>query len=120
MQNPYSEDQLIEQTAITLLENMGWYHQNCTNEFQYSNGSLNSRETKSQVVLTDRLRAALERLNPDAPSDAINAAIETLTQSRSVMNLVEANMELYNYLKNGVKVTITDTDAEEEKVSALQ
>ena len=120
MPNPYSEDQLIEQPAITLLENMGWHHQNCIDEFQYTNESLIGREIKSQVVLTDRLRTALERLNPDEPSDAIDSAIETLTQSRSVMNPVEANREIYNLLKNGVKVTITDTDAEEEKVSALQ
>ena len=63
MQNPYSENQLVEQPAIGLLEEMGWHHQNCTNEFQYSNESLTGRETKSQVVLTDRLRTALVRLN---------------------------------------------------------
>ena len=28
MQNRYSEDQLIEQFAIILLENMRWQHQN--------------------------------------------------------------------------------------------
>ena len=87
MQNPYSEEQLIEQSAITLLENMGWHHQNCIDEFQYSDEKLTGRKTKSQVVLTDRLRAALERLNPDVPSDAIDTAIETLTQSlRSELN----------------------------------
>ncbi len=120
MQNPYSEDQLIEQTAIALLENMGWHHQNCIDEFQYSNEKLTGRETKTQVVLTDRLRAALERLNPDVPSDAIDTAIETLTQSRSVMNPVEANREIYNHLKNGVMVRFTDPNTDEEKVSALQ
>ncbi len=120
MQNPYSENQLIEQTAIALLENMGWHHQNCIDEFQYSNEKLTGRETKSQAVLTDRLRAALERLNPNVPSDAIDAAIETLTQSRSVMNPVEANREIYNHLKNGVKGPFTDPNTDEEKVSVLQ
>ena len=120
MQNPYSENQLVEQPAIALLENMGWQHQNCINEFQYRNENRTGRETKSEVVLTDRLRAALERFNPNAPSDAINAAIEELTQSRAVMNPVEANREVYNLLKDGVKVTVADPKTQEDTVSVLK
>ncbi len=120
MQNPYSEDQLVEQPAINLLKELGWHHQNCTNEFRYSNESRIGRETKSQVVLTDRLRTALTQLNPNAPSDAIDAAIEELTQSRAVMNPVEANREIYNLLKDGVKVTVTDPNTQEETVSVLK
>ena len=120
MQNPYSEDQLIEQPAIRLLEKLGWHHQNCTNEFRYGNESHIGRETKSEVVLTDRLREALVWLNPDAPEDAIDTAIEELTQTRKVMNLVEANREIYNLLKDGVKVTVTDPNTQEETVSVLK
>ena len=120
MQNPYSEDQLVEQPAIALLKEIGWYTQDCSNEFEYDIEIRIGRETKSDVVLTDRLRAALERLNPDAPGDAIDAAIEELTQSRAVMNLVEANREIYNLLKDGVKVTDTDPNTQEETVLVLQ
>ena len=120
MQNPYSEDQLVEQPAIALLENMGWHTQNCINEFRYGNENQTGRETKSDVVLINRLRAALARLNPNAPSDTINAAIEELTQSRAVMNLVEANREIYNLLKDGVRVTITESNTQEETVLVLQ
>ena len=118
--NPYSEDQLVEQPAIALLENMGWHTQNCINEFRYGNESQTGRETKSDVVLTDQLRAALARLNPNAPSDAIDTAIEELTQSRAVMNPVEANREIYNLLKDGVRVTITESNTQEETVLVLQ
>ena len=114
MQNPYSENQLIEQTAISILENIGWQHYNCTHEFRYGSDSPIGRKAKSDVVLTERLRAALARLNPDAPINAIDAAIEELTQSRAVLNRVEANREIYNLLKDGVKVSITEPNTEEE------
>ena len=120
MQNLYSENQLIEQTAISILEDMGWQHHNCPHEFQYGNVSPIGREAKSDVVLTERLRAALVRLNPDASIDAIDAAIEELTQSRAVMNPVEANREIYNLLKDGVNVLITEPNTEEETVSTLK
>ena len=113
MQNPYSEDQLIEQPAISILENIGWHTQNCINEFQ-SDYQINNRQSKSEVVLTDRLKEALQHLNPDTPPDAINQAIEILTQSRAVMNPVEANREIYFLLKDGVKVNVTDPITQEE------
>ncbi len=118
--NPYSENQLVEQPAIALLKEIGWYTQNCSNEFEYDIEIRTGREAKSEVVLTDRLRAALERLNPDATEDAIDTAIEELTQSRRVMNPVEANREIYSLLKEGVKITDTDPNTQEETVSELQ
>ncbi|MDE0483329.1 MAG: type I restriction endonuclease subunit R [Candidatus Poribacteria bacterium] len=120
MQNRYSEDQLVEQPAIALLKEIGWQTQDCLNEFEYDSEIRTGREAKSEVVLTDRLRAALERLSPDAPEDAIDAAIEELTQSRKVMNRVEANREIYNLLKDGVKITDTDPNTQEETVSVIK
>ena len=64
MQNPFSEDQLIEQPAIGLLEELGWARLDCFDEFSQAGGSPLGRETKSEVVLTSRLRPALQRLNP--------------------------------------------------------
>ena len=111
MQNQYSEDLLVEQPAIDLLEEMGWETLDCYDEFDQGISPL-GRENRGEVVLTTRLRAALERLNPDASSEAIEGAIEELTYSRATMSLVEANWEIYRLLKDGVKVTITDSDDE--------
>ena len=80
MQNPYSEDQLIEQPAISLLKQLGWETLDCYSEFSQVGGSPLGRETKSDVVLTSRLRPALKRLNPDASDAAVDAAIEELTR----------------------------------------
>ena len=119
MQNPYSEDQLVEQPAIALLEEMGWETLDCYDEFNQGSSPL-GRENRGEVVLTTRLRAALERLNPDASNAAVDAAIEELTESRAVMNLAEANWKIYGLLKDGVQVPVTDPDDEGETVLGLR
>ena len=120
MQNPYSEDQLIEQPAIGLLVELGWERLDCFDEFLQVGGSPLGRETRSEVVLTSRLRTALRRLNPDASDAAIDAAIEELTRPRTAMSLPAANREIYDLLKDGVKVSVTDPDGEEESVEVLR
>ncbi len=120
MQNPYSEDQLIEQPAINLLKEIGWETLNCHSEFEQTEESPLGRKTKSEVVLTARLKPALKRFNPTATSDAIAKAIEELTHSRAVMSPIEANREIYTLLKDGVKVTLSDPDSEDETVEVLR
>ena len=63
----YTEDALIEQPAIALLGELGWETVNAYHEFDHGASTL-GRETKAEVILTTRLRLALLRLNPDAPS----------------------------------------------------
>ena len=119
MQNPYSEDQLVEQPAIALLASLGWETMECYNEFDQGSSPL-GRETRSEVVLTRKLRTALERLNPDASCEAIDDAMETLTHSRATMSREEANYEIYRLLKEGVKVTVTNPDGEGETDETLK
>ena len=119
MQNSYSEDQLVEQPAIALLAEMGWETMDCFDEFDQGSSPL-GRGNRGEVVLTRRLRAALERLNPDASREAIEGAIEELTYSRATMSREEANYEIYRLLKNGVKVTVTDLDDEGETDETLK
>ena len=120
MHNPYSEDELIEQPAIALLTEMGWETLNCYSEFDQREGSPLGRQTKSEVVLTSRLQPALERLNPTATQEAITKAIEELIHSRSLMSDVEANREIYTFLKDGVRVTVSDPSGEDETTEDLQ
>ena len=117
--NSYSEDELIEQPAIALLEEMGWETLNCYSEFDQGISPLD-RKTKSEVILTDRLQAALQRLNLNATQDAITEAIEELTRSRSLMSSIEANREIYTFLRDGVPITRTDPKGETEVTAVLQ
>ena len=59
-------------------------------------------ETKGEVMLVSRLRAALERLNPTLPPEAITTAVDELTRDRSAMGLEAANREVYLLLKEGI------------------
>ena len=103
----YGELLLVEQPAIELLESLGWTHANLYAESFGPHGS-EGRESEHQVILTRRLRAALERLNPGLPDDAYAQAIEQLAQDRSKQVPVNANREVYALIKDGVKVTVPD------------
>ena len=108
--NPYNEDHLVEQPALALLAELGW-QTTCGLEetFAPEGGSLGRRDRR-EVVLLPRLRAALERLNPGQPPEAISAAIEELSRNRSAMGLVAANREVYRLLKDGVLVSVPDLE----------
>ena len=72
------------------------------------------------VVLVSRLRAALERLNPALPSEAITAAVDELTRDRSAMSLAAANREVYLLLKEGIKVSVPDKERGGQKTERLR
>ena len=78
------------------------------------------RETKGEVVLVGRLRAALERLNPALPPEATTAAVDELTRDRSAMSLEAANREGYLLLKDSIKVSVPDRDHSGQKVERLR
>jgi type I restriction enzyme R subunit len=105
----YTEDQLVEQPAIGLFAELGWQTVSALEETFGASGTL-GRETKGEVVLVARLRAALLRLNPALPADAIAAAVDELTRDRSAMGLPAANREVYGLLKDGIRVSVADTE----------
>jgi len=103
----YSEDTLVEQPAIALFESLGWETGNLYAEWTGSSSS-EGRQTQQDVVLEGRLWAALRKLNPDLPSEAINLVVEELARDRSKLLPVNANQEVYRLLKDGVPVPVTD------------
>lgn len=63
------------------------------------------RETKCEVVLVSRLRAALEQLNPALPPEAITAAGDELSRARSVVSrFSEASFDLSPGLAQGERL----------------
>ena len=108
--NPYTEDHLVEQPALALLAELGWQTTCGLEETFAPEGGSFGRRDRREVVLVPRLRAALERLNPGQPPEAINAAIEELSRNRSAMGLVAANREVYRLLKDGVLVSVPDLE----------
>ena len=61
MSHAYTEDQLVEQPAIGLVAALGWQTISALEETFGTAGTL-GRETKSEVVLVERLRIALTKL----------------------------------------------------------
>ena len=107
MPHAYTEDQLVEQPAIGLFAELGWAvvcaeeemfgapspHPSPTGRGSEGEGrAALGRETRGEVVLVSRVRAALERLNagrmghPALPPEAITAAVDELTRDRSAMS----------------------------------
>ena len=79
MSGEYSEDQLVEQPAIGLFASLGWQTASAVEEIFGVGGTL-GRETSGDVILTHLLRAAMERMNPQLPSEAITSAVDELTR----------------------------------------
>ena len=109
--DPDSEGAL-EANTIRLFESLGWEAADCYHE-TFGVGSTLGRQTTEQVVLEWRLKAALERLNPDVPPLALDLAVDELTKDRSVLSSVRANQEVHKLLKDGVKVTYRTSDDNE-------
>ena len=118
--HPYTEDQLVEQPAIGLFAALDWQTV-CALEETFGpsppaplpegEGRVHlGRETKGEVVLVERLRAALGKFNPALPREAISNAIDELTRDRSAMSLEAANREVYKLLKEGIPVSIPDRE----------
>ena len=115
----YSEDQLVEQPAIGLFAELGWQTLSAQDERFGASGTL-GRETRGEVVLLGRLRAALVKFNPDLPPEAINKAIDELTRDRSAMSLEAANREVYRLLKEGLTVSVPDRERGGQKTERLR
>ncbi|MYB67446.1 MAG: type I restriction endonuclease subunit R [Gemmatimonadetes bacterium] len=107
----YSEDALVEQPAIKLLEELGW---------EIVKGRDLKRETQSDAMLTARLCPALKRLNPQVPPEAIDQASAEITRDRSQMSMVAANREVYLLLKNGVRTTVLAPEDDGETVEIVR
>jgi type I restriction enzyme R subunit len=73
------------------------------------------RKSLKEVVLKDRLKASLIKLNSHIPGSCIDYAISEISKSRATMSSVLANKEVYELIKNGVPVTYKNTAGREEE-----
>jgi len=111
--HPDSEEAL-ENAAIDLFKQLGWTTANCFNEIVGKTNSTLGRQTKDEVVLVSKLLPALKSLNQTLPDEALNLAIQELTRSRNTLSPVNANQEIYQLLKTGVKVNFKDDNNEDQ------
>lgn len=104
MPNFISEDD-IEQALIQRLQHLcGFDALNCNTAQADDLDDGSGRRDKSEVILVERLRAAVQRLNPDVPESAREEAIAQVMTSRRAMGAVAANRDLDGLIRNGVPV----------------
>ena len=105
----YSEDRLIEQTAIDIFFNqLGWDTILAFNNENFGDDSTLGRSHKKEVVLKKILLAKLKQFNPDLPDVAYTLACDKLTEASSTKSLAEINYEKHLLLKKGIEVDFID------------
>lgn len=105
--SPVSEDSLAEQPALEKLGAVGWEHVHGKALGAEEGGAERSRW--SDVVLLDRLRRAVERLNPQLPAQSVERVCETVLASASPL-AIEDHRDFHELLLSGVPVTYVDGD----------
>ncbi|TCA34333.1 type I restriction endonuclease subunit R [Rhizobium leguminosarum bv. viciae] len=104
-----SEDGSVEKPALALLRELGWQHVDLYNE---TLGLVNptGRTSFRQAFLPARLQAALRKLNPSLPAEALRQAEAVITRDRSTMPPIVANREVLSLIRNGVPVQVRRDD----------
>ena len=104
--SPYTEDILVQQTTTDYLElQLGWQSVYAYNSETFGPDGLLGRANDGEVVLTRYLRKALEDHNPGLPDGAYENAIREIVQVSAAQSTLQTNLEKYDLLRNGVKVT---------------
>lgn len=108
MPNFISEDQ-IETALVQKLQHLhGFDALDCHTEYPEDLNDGSGRSDKREVILLDRVREAVVRLNKRIPTEKIEEALERLLDRRRAMTLVAANQEVYNLLRDGIPVEFDD------------
>jgi type I restriction enzyme, R subunit len=102
-------ESVVEQAALAWLESIGWPVKGGAEIAPGEPGA--ERDDYGQVVLAQRLRDALARLNPALPAEALEDAFRKLTRPEGA-ELVARNRAVYRLLVDGVTVEYRAADGE--------
>jgi len=100
-------ESVVEQAALAWLGEIGWQVR-CGAEIAPGEPAA-ERDDYAQAVLAQRLRAALARLNPALPAEALDDALRKLTRPEGAEPIVR-NRALHRLLVDGVTVEYRDAD----------
>ena len=111
----YTEASLVQEpTADYLEQQLSW-----ESVFAYHNedlgpGILLGRASEREVVLTRKLREKLVELNPGLPDVAYDDAVRELAAITASQDIVTANREKYEMMRDGVQVAFRNDKGEQE------
>jgi type I restriction enzyme R subunit len=117
----YSEDHLIEQTAIDLFaKSLGWETLYAYNSETFGDSGTLGRTDKREVVLKKIFLEQLKQFNPNLPEPAYAQAYEKLTEESVTKTLAEINAEKYQLLKDGIPIDFINENGEPVKNKKLK
>ena len=94
-------EQSIEDTALEILQELGY---KVINGADIAPDGKNPERAKwDDVVLIERLKSAIDNLNPNIPNEAKEEAIKKITTTKSHL-LLQNNIAFHDYLVNGIEV----------------
>ena len=115
MSHDYSEEKLVQDSACDVLQNkLGWKVAYAHNLEQLGVDGTFGRTSYKEVLLTREIRKVLKQLNPWINDQQIVEAITRLTRRISTASLIQINEEKYNYLRDGIPVTVKRPDGRTE------
>ncbi|MEG2511517.1 MAG: type I restriction endonuclease [Bacilli bacterium] len=100
-----NEYTLVEKPAIDYLKSLG---------YSYIDGRKltpenNERHSLSEVILPNRMKTSLQKLNPDISEENINKIIRLLQRPDTLgSGLLEINEKIYEYIVN-LQLTVTSS-----------
>jgi type I restriction enzyme R subunit len=96
----------VEENVLSILESLGYEIIRGDNENYLPGGSSALRGDYKDVVLVDRLREALRKINPSISEEVIEQAIKQVLRSES-QNLLINNENFHKMLVDGISIPIT-------------
>ena len=110
-----TEDTYAEQPTLEWLDGLGW---ELVRGGDIAPGALASeRDRWEEVVLVDRLRSAVQDLNPELPVRAIQSVVDRVRETASPTPILD-HQAFHELLIAGVPVTFTDDAGQERSLRA--
>ncbi len=95
----------VEETVLAILDSLSYEIIRGDNENYLPGGRFALRADYKDVVLADRLRAALKKINPSIPEDAREQAVKQVLRTES-QKLIADNESFHKLLADGVDIPI--------------
>ena len=105
MRNALSEAD-VEEFVLDTLQKMNYDIIRGTDENYLPGGNSELRKSFKEVVLIERLRSSLEKINRHAPNEVIEQAIKQVTRSSGSKLIIE-NENFHKMLVDGVDIPIS-------------
>lgn len=120
MSYDYSENIIVQNSAGNLLQNeLGWEVKLAYDkEILGENGTF-GRMSYKEVLLSRYFRKALGELNPWITNEQITEAEKKMLSHLSTASLMQINEEKYNFIRDGIPVTVKSKSKTETKRAAV-